>query len=284
MELAMANGRFILFRDLARDYVDSVERRVAHRAEPWVPTGIAELDAFHGGLYPEELMLVTGRTGNDRTSVAIAAAVAALSIRVPTLFVTLQLSTEGLLDRFVGALRGVSTAALRVGALDYGDLKTAFYPAVEELAELPFAVSPTVSSPEEVAGVIKSFSSDTRLFKVSDVESTKHDGRSYLPTRCRCLVVVDPLETLLSSGDVADVARATRALKRAARDTGASLLVTRSCASDDHSPHNQAAIDAADVLVELVGDQPICAERAPIKVRLIKQGLVHSAGSAGRDA
>ena len=70
-----------------------------------VPTGFAQLDELMGGLHPNEMIVIAGRPGTGKTSIALNIAERALfgSSPVPTLIFSLEMLAEQLHQRIIAS-------------------------------------------------------------------------------------------------------------------------------------------------------------------------------------
>lgn len=83
--------------------------------EAGITTGIAELDRLmvRGGMTPKQLGTVIAPTGRGKTNFLINLAASAVLDNIPTLYITLELDAETIMDRFDARFTGVSLKDLR---------------------------------------------------------------------------------------------------------------------------------------------------------------------------
>lgn len=84
-----------------------------------VPTGFAQLDELMGGLHPNEMIVIAGRPGTGKTSIALNIAERALfgSSPVPTLIFSLEMLAEQLHQRIIASRARIDQHALSRGML-----------------------------------------------------------------------------------------------------------------------------------------------------------------------
>lgn len=124
--------------DLVGPYWDALDNRLARQAEGekierGVPTGLYDLDHKLGGLRPGEMTIVAGRPGHGKTALGLQIARYVAGLRVPTVFVSLEMGWERLLHRLVANATGIDSRILE-GERPLGD--TGLAAVTEALADL----------------------------------------------------------------------------------------------------------------------------------------------------
>lgn len=106
--------------EVIKTYYDRVEFLVEHRDETLgVPTGFADLDRLLGGLQPSDLIIIAGRPGSGKTSLALTmASNAALKSNAVVAVFTLEMSGEQLVQRLISAQTGIDSQRLRLGRIE----------------------------------------------------------------------------------------------------------------------------------------------------------------------
>ena len=105
-----------------------------------VPTGFIDLDALMSGLQPASMIVLGGRPGSGKTSLALNIAThAAVEARVPVLLFSLEMSHLELTQRLVSAVAGVPGRRLRNGRLIESDWPK-LSQAVGRLSEAPLHI------------------------------------------------------------------------------------------------------------------------------------------------
>ena len=104
----------------------ALERIEAAGANPdgvtGLPTGISDIDQLTGGLQPGQLVVVAGRPGMGKSVFgANITTSAALRSRVPTLFISLEMTEHELTNRLLAAEAGVSLRGITRGDLNDGE-------------------------------------------------------------------------------------------------------------------------------------------------------------------
>lgn len=99
---------------------DAIERRLQYLEETKdlgeaeaVMTGFADLDRQTGGLMPGTLTVLAGRPGMGKSALGLQIAIQAAQRNRPTLFFSLEMTAEELVDRIVAMNVGVDTMAVR---------------------------------------------------------------------------------------------------------------------------------------------------------------------------
>jgi replicative DNA helicase len=104
-------------RNVIEEYYDRVEYLHQHQGEMvGLPTGLADLDKILGGLQRSDLIIMAGRPGMGKSSLALSIALQAArkwSKRVAIF--SLEMSDEQLVQRLVSAETGIDSQRLRLG-------------------------------------------------------------------------------------------------------------------------------------------------------------------------
>ena len=166
-----------------------------------LPTGFGLLDHQLSGLQPFDLVIIGGRPGSGKTSLALSiATTAARRTQRPTMIISLELSTAQLTTRLIGAEGSVEARRMRSGHLAAGDWK-GISTAMSRLYEAPIHVA-----------------SDARM-TIVDVRSKARRLRSELGDLG--LIVVDSIQLLdapspaqTRQDEVDDVIRGLKLLAR----------------------------------------------------------------------
>jgi replicative DNA helicase len=127
-------GDLSTIRDVLLQAMDRINARMDH-AQPLggVPTGYTDLDTLLGGLHDSELLILAARPSMGKTALAMNIAEnAALRHNVPTLFVSLEMSSIELADRLLCSVARVNGQHLRDGSISQEDRRK----LVESAAEM----------------------------------------------------------------------------------------------------------------------------------------------------
>jgi replicative DNA helicase len=129
--------RLVPIRDAVLDAMDRIGRRAGGEVDG-ISTGWPDLDDLLSGLQPEQLMIVAARPSMGKTAWALNLCDhAAATLRVPTLFVTLEMSEGALAERLLVARARVEGTRVRTGehldAAQLGRLRG----AADALADAP---------------------------------------------------------------------------------------------------------------------------------------------------
>lgn len=126
------------------DYYDRIEYLYQHRGETvGVPTGFIDLDRLLGGFQPADLIIVAGRPGTGKTSLALTIAdyAARRYGRCITLF-SLEMPAQQVVQRLVSGATGVESQRLRTGDINEEELASVAR-AMGELSETSIYIDDT---------------------------------------------------------------------------------------------------------------------------------------------
>ena len=187
-----------------------------------VTTGLTSVNAKIGGLHPSDLLILAGRPGMGKTSLATNIAFAAAdrwlrdkengiddakNMGAPTAFFSLEMSADQLATRVLAEQSGISSEALRMGRISHGDFDN-LSAAAARLNELPLYIDDTPAL--TIAGL------RTRARRLKRRYGIK-------------LVVVDYLQLLQGSGRANDnrvneISEISRGLKTLAKELDLPVL------------------------------------------------------------
>jgi len=104
-------------KEVLGEYYDRIEYLHQHRGEViGVPTGFADLDKLLGGLQPSDLIIVAGRPGMGKTSLAHSILQnAAIKRGAHIALFSLEMSAEQVVQRLIASETGIDSQRLRVG-------------------------------------------------------------------------------------------------------------------------------------------------------------------------
>jgi replicative DNA helicase len=110
-------------RDILHEAMDRIDARMrGEHTAGGVETGFADLDALTGGLHNSELVILAARPSMGKTAFAMNIAEwVAFHLRVPALFVSLEMSSIELADRMLCSVAKVNGHKLRNGTLSHAD-------------------------------------------------------------------------------------------------------------------------------------------------------------------
>ena len=103
------------------DYLKTLRARLTPGAEVGVSTGLEPLDAVTGGLHPGRLVILAGRPGSGKTTLALNIAQAALKAQRRVAVQSHEMYAEELTEVLIGTF-GIPLAHLRQGRLTRADL------------------------------------------------------------------------------------------------------------------------------------------------------------------
>lgn len=134
----------IPIKQLLDDYFERIEYLSQHQGEPiGVPTGFPDLDKLLGGLQRSDLIILAGRPGMGKTSLAMSIALnTSKKYHQNIAIFNLEMSCEQLVQRFVAAETGIDSQRLRLGLIE-GDEWPKFIQATGLLSELNIFIDDT---------------------------------------------------------------------------------------------------------------------------------------------
>jgi replicative DNA helicase len=106
-------------------FIDSTQARFARKGElSGITSGFDRLDRMTDGFQFGELAVIAARPSIGKTAIAIAIArAAAIDHRVPTLFISLEMSDESIVRRMVSTVGSIPMQNIKTGELDQGGMK-----------------------------------------------------------------------------------------------------------------------------------------------------------------
>ena len=113
-------------KQVAGLFVDQMQERFSRKGTlSGVTTGFHWLDKMTDGLQHREMALIAARPSIGKTAIAIAIAeAAAVRAKIPTLFISLEMSKEAIFRRSVASIGSVSMQSLKSGNLSEGDMRS----------------------------------------------------------------------------------------------------------------------------------------------------------------
>ena len=113
-------------KQVAGNFIDQMQERFNRKGTlSGISTGFHWLDFKTDGLQHREMAIIAARPSIGKTAIAIAIAhKAAVQDKVPTLFVSLEMSKEAIFRRTVSAIGSISMQHLKSGDLSEGDMKS----------------------------------------------------------------------------------------------------------------------------------------------------------------
>jgi replicative DNA helicase len=113
-------------KQVAGAFIDQMQERFSRKGTlSGIATGFSKLDRKTDGLQLREMAIIAARPSIGKTAIAIAIAVnAAIRNKVPTLFISLEMSKESIFRRTVSAVGNVPMFNLKSGDLTEGDMRS----------------------------------------------------------------------------------------------------------------------------------------------------------------
>jgi replicative DNA helicase len=113
-------------KQVGGSFIDQMQERFSRKgALSGVTSGFFHLDKMTDGLQYREMAIIAARPSIGKTAIAIAIAeAAAVRAKVPTLFISLEMSKEAIFRRSVASIGSVSMQNLKSGNLTEGDMRS----------------------------------------------------------------------------------------------------------------------------------------------------------------
>jgi replicative DNA helicase len=133
-------------RDILHEAMDRIDARMkGEHLAGGVETGFTEFDHLTGGLHNSELIVLAARPSMGKTALAMnIAEYVALKLKLPVLFVSLEMSSIELADRMLCSVAEVNGARLRNGTISKEDRKRLVETAAK-MSECPLFVDDSPS-------------------------------------------------------------------------------------------------------------------------------------------
>lgn len=139
-------------------FIDSTQERFARQGQlSGITSGFHRLDQMTDGFQYGELAIIAARPSIGKTAIAIAIAkAAAIDSRIPTLFISLEMSDESIVRRMVSTIGTIPMQDIKTGQLDQGGMK-AMSTASAKIAGSPihFVSGSSVSNIATITAVIR---------------------------------------------------------------------------------------------------------------------------------
>lgn len=199
--------------ELASMVYDHIERvRQAGTGITGIPTGLTDLDKLLGGLQRSDMIVLAGRPGMGKTSLAVQIAkTSAKKQGARSLIFSLEMGKEQLAQRVIASETGIDVSRLRRGEIREQEWP-AFFQAQEALSKYPVAVD---DAPILTPALLRS-------------KAIRHQARHGLD-----LIIVDYLQLMRGDGKqtgnrTQEVDALSRACKTVARELNIPVLVLSS--------------------------------------------------------
>lgn len=139
-------------------FIDSTQERFSRQGQlSGITSGFYRLDQMTDGFQFGELAIIAARPSIGKTAIAIAIAKAAgIDARIPTLFISLEMSDESIVRRMVSTIGSIPMQDIKTGQLDQGGMK-AMSTASAKIAGSPihFVSGSSVSNIVTITAVIR---------------------------------------------------------------------------------------------------------------------------------
>ncbi len=131
-------------RQVLDQYYDRIEYLMQHRGEViGIPTGLVDLDRLLGGLQRSDLVIIAGRPGMGKTSLALSiASQASRRWHKRVGIFSLEMSNEQVVQRMISAETGIDSQRLRLGDI-HEDEFGVFVEATGLLSDVPIFIDDT---------------------------------------------------------------------------------------------------------------------------------------------
>ena len=115
LEVQGKSGGPVKIGTALQDAVATIESRALATKPHFVKTGISTVDNYIGGLAPGDMVVVAGRPGHGKTAFADGVALWNACAGVPSLFFSLEMSLQQLIERVLSIKSRTPAASLRTG-------------------------------------------------------------------------------------------------------------------------------------------------------------------------
>lgn len=207
------------------DGIERLERRIAGERVEGVASGFAQLDKKLGGLVPGRMIVIGGRPGHGKSSLAlnIAEHVASKEKRPAAVF-SLEMTREELTDKLLSSASGVRGDRLAEGDLVNKDLQDVLA-AANRLDGAPLYIDDTSST------TLARIRSKARRLSARERE---RGGLAVIVVDY--LQLIDPPRRTRDANRVAEVSEISRGLKILAGELGVAMVV---CAQVSRAPETR---------------------------------------------
>ncbi len=139
-------GQTTPIAEVLQESLDRIDARMDHQhAFGGVPSGFDDFDQITGGLQKSELIVLAARPSMGKTALAMNMAEhAAMQARVPTLFVSLEMSAIELGDRLLCSVAEVNGNRLRNGTITQDERRKLVH-AAAEISQAPLYIDDSPS-------------------------------------------------------------------------------------------------------------------------------------------
>jgi replicative DNA helicase len=196
-------------KSVVTGFIDATQARFARKGElSGITSGFPRLDRMTDGFQPGELAIIAARPSIGKTAIAISIAKsAAIDARIPTLFVSLEMSDESIVRRMVSTVGSIPMHDIKTGELDQGGMR-----------------SMTAASAKIAASPIH-FASGSGVANIATITALVRRAVRKWGVR---LVLVDYLQkihgTKTAEKRTYEIAEVSGKLKAVAADTGVALI------------------------------------------------------------
>jgi replicative DNA helicase len=203
---AVASRAPRVMREVLLSAVETMMRREAGDI-PGLKTGLEDLDGMlSGGMRPGNLIIVAGRPGMGKTSLALQFAIEAAGNNTAALFLSMEMVEQELADRMIASVGRVALDSVLASGAMNDDVGDRVQTAIGRLQELPLVID------------------DKGGLSLFDVTSK---ARSVKRKHGLGLLVIDYLQLMTGEGDNRNqqIEQITRGLKALAKELGIPVVV-----------------------------------------------------------
>lgn len=142
---ARGSGELSSISQVLLQAMDRIDARLEQNAQAGLETGFVDFDKMTGGLQDSELIILAARPSMGKTALAMNIAEhAAVQLRRPVMFVSLEMSAIELADRLLCSVAEVNSHRLRNGTISNEDRKKIIKTA-GEISEAPLFIDDSPS-------------------------------------------------------------------------------------------------------------------------------------------
>ena len=216
-----------------REYLDELERRSESKGLAGLSTGFNAIDSRTNGLSPADLVVLAGRPGSGKTTLAMNIAEhVAIAGGKNVLVFSMEMSRLQLLDRMTSSVGNIPFSLLRSGSVFQSEYSSALSPAVNRIKQSSLYID------------------DRGALTVQQMRTTARRMNKKNPLS---LIVVDYLQLAKAKGEnrVNEITAISQGLKALAKEIGVPVIalsqLSRKCEEQKRKPISSDLRDSGSI-------------------------------------